>query len=482
MKRNDTSTIILLLIGLIGVTGGCVWCASKALYVWAGVGVPVIIFISSHLLRTFRSAQKKTAFMFNALENNDFTFRFQEDLGNSSDMMLNASLNRIKDILSKAKTDAAEREKYYELVINCVDTAIIVIDQQGRIFQTNKEALRLMGLTTLTHINQLAVVDKGLVDALSNAQPGDRFQLSFSNERGMVSLAVSVSALRSRGTWLRIIAANDINNTLDEKEIESWSRLIRVLTHEIMNSITPITSLSDTLIALNEGGDEQISEGLEVIRSTSRSLISFVESYRRLTRIPTPQKHPFYLKGFLERIMKLVVGQDSHIHSQLTMSDPELLLYADEDLIGQVIINLLKNGYQAAMARWDELGGTVLGEGTAAKSGVTGTTMGEAVVGEAGAAVAETAWTTAGARTGTGPWISVSAYINETQEILIEISDNGGGIPPEIVANMFIPFFTTKSSGSGIGLSLSRQIMRLHNATLQLTCNTPTRTTFTLCF
>ncbi len=448
MKRGETTSFIITVILLTADAGVLTWLALSEKYVFAFLAGFILIMLFSFAFKLFLSARRKTAFMFNALENNDFTFRFREDYKNNSDRMLNASLNRIKEILGKAKIDAIEREKYYELIMNCVDTAIIVLDERGMVYQTNNHALHLLGLSTFTHVDQLRVIDRELVDAFHNAQPGSRFQQSFTNERGTVTLAISVSSFIAGDRKLRIIAANDINSSLDEKEVESWSRLIRVLTHEIMNSITPITSLSETLISINEGGNEEISQGLEVIRTTARSLISFVDTYRRLARIPMPSKHPFYIKPFLERQLQLGIralngSVNQLVRTSVTIDNPELLLYGDEDLLGQVVSNLIKNALQAI-----EL--SLAGNRPAVEDYV--------------------------------PFLSLHAYTNEAQEILIEVSDNAGGIPYEVVENMFVPFFTTKENGSGIGLSLSRQIMRLHNATLKLTSNTTARTTFTLCF
>ncbi|MDD4827151.1 MAG: ATP-binding protein [Bacteroidales bacterium] len=448
MKRGETTSFIITVILLAVVSGVLTWLLFIGQYVFVFLAGFVLIMLFSFAFKLFLSARRKTAFMFNALENNDFTFRFREDFRNNSDRMLNASLNRIKDILGKAKIDAIEREKYYELIMNCVDTAIIVLDERGMVYQTNNHALHLLGLSTFTHVDQLRVIDRELVDAFRDAQPGSRFQQSFTNERGTVTLVISVSSFVAGDRTLRIIAANDINSSLDEKEIESWSRLIRVLTHEIMNSITPITSLSETLININEGGNEEITQGLEVIRTTAKSLISFVDAYRRLTRIPMPEKHPFYIKPFLERQIRLGIraldgSVNQLVRTSVSIDNPELLLYGDEDLLGQVVSNLIKNALQA-------IEHTLAGNRHTVEDYV--------------------------------PLLSLHAYTNEAQEILIEVSDNAGGIPQEIVQNMFVPFFTTKENGSGIGLSLSRQIMRLHKASLKLTSNTTAKTTFTLCF
>ncbi|HAF83499.1 MAG TPA: ATP-binding protein, partial [Bacteroides uniformis] len=220
---------------------------------------------------------------------------------------------------------------------------------------------------------------------------------------------------------------NDINNELDEKEIDSWIRLTRVLTHEIMNAVTPITSLSDTLLGLTEAqvSKEEIRNGLQTISSTGKGLLSFVESYRKFTRIPTPEPSLFYVKSFIERMVELARHQHPDVrvtfHTDIAPSD--LILYADENLVSQVVINLLKNAIQA-----------IESDKNTDKEG----------------------------------HINIRAYCNEAEAILIEISNNGPAIPNDIAEHIFIPFFTTKEGGSGIGLSISRQIMRLSGGNLSL--------------
>ena len=219
----------------------------------------------------------------------------------------------------------------------------------------------------------------------------------------------------------------DINNELDEKEIDSWIRLTRVLTHEIMNAVTPITSLSDTLLGLTEAqaSKEEIRNGLQTISSTGKGLLSFVESYRKFTRIPTPEPSLFYVKSFIERMVELALHQHPDVrvtfHTDIAPSD--LILYADENLVSQVVINLLKNAIQAI------------------ESDINTDKEGH---------------------------INIRAYCNEAEAILIEISNNGPAIPNDIAEHIFIPFFTTKEGGSGIGLSISRQIMRLSGGNLSL--------------
>ena len=240
---------------------------------------------------------------------------------------------------------------------------------------------------------------------------------------------------------MRILALNDINSELDEMEIDSWIRLTRVLTHEIMNAVTPITSLSDTLLAIttkhtedsqNQKGQtdayntkEEIRNGLQTISSTGKGLLAFVESYRKFTRIPTPEPSLFYVKSFIERMVELARHQypDVRVEFLTNITPNDLILYADENLITQVVVNLLKNAMQALES-----------DKTPDKK----------------------------------DRICIQAYCNEVEAIFIEISNTGPEIPQDIAEHLFIPFFTTKEKGSGIGLSISRQIMRLSGGSISL--------------
>lgn len=391
-----------------------------------------------YLLRWDSKYARKVAFMFDAIDNNDYMFRYATRGRSSNDKMVSESLNRITQIILQAKKEAIQKEKYYELIMNSVNTGIIVLDEKGVVFQTNNEALRLLGLTVFTHIKQLDRIDEKLEQSLLEIQPGEKLQLSFTNERGNVCLSVRVSEMTLQDKHVRILAINDINNELDQKEIDSWIRLTRVLTHEIMNSITPITSLSDTLLRLNDKSEQEIQEGLLTISKTGKSLIAFVESYRKFTHLPTPEPSLFYLKPFIERISQLVMhqGAQKNIRLKTEIIPDDLILYADENLISQVLINLLKNAMQAI--------------GNEQENGE----------------------------------IRVRSYCNKEEAVIIEVSNNGPAIPEEEAKHIFVPFFTTKAGGSGIGLSISRQIMRLSGGSLTLK-NAPTgtySTTFVLLF
>lgn len=383
-------------------------------FVWMILSLCFLIFSIWWQLSLYRIHTKRVLFMIDALENNDNAIHFPEENTTPETRDINRALNRVGHILYNVKSETAQQEKYYELILDCINTGVLVLNDNGAIYQKNNEALRLLGLNVLTHIRQLSKVDVTLMQKVEFCRTGEKLQITFNNERGTVNLSIRVSDITIRKEHLRILALSDINSELDEKEIDSWIRLTRVLTHEIMNSVTPITSLSDTLLSLSDTHDEEIRNGLQTISTTGKGLLAFVESYRRFTRIPTPEPSLFYVKAFIDRMVELARHQNTceNITFHTNISPADLIVYADENLISQVVINLLKNAIQAI--------------GTQA-----------------------------------GGKIEISARCNDSEEVLIEIKNNGPAIPPEIADHIFIPFFTTKEGGSGIGLSISRQIMRL---------------------
>ena len=425
---------ILMLLILTAVGTYCVITEHWLLAVACAVGDAIAI----HRLQVlYGQNSRKVAFMLDAINNNDFTFKYPMTSRSADDRLVSETLTQIAQILSKAKAETIQQEKYYELILDSVKTGIIVIDERGFIYQKSREALRLLGITVLTHILQLDRIGPNLSRTFSNILPGEKGQVSFTTERGTTHLSLRVSTIRLREKDLRIVAINDINSELDDKEIDSWIRLTRVLTHEIMNSVTPITSLSDTLLSLPGEMNPEVREGLEVISATGKSLTSFVETYRQFTHIPAPQPKLIDLHPFLDRLSRLAEhhSKNPNLNIHVDVDPDDLILYADENLISQVILNLLKNAIQAI---GDEQ---------------------------------------------TNGLILLKARSDEKEAITIEVTNNGPLIPPEEAEHIFIPFFTTKNDGNGIGLSISRQIMRLSGGSLELRSNpTAGLTTFVLTF
>lgn len=318
-------------------------------FVWMILSLCFLIFSIWWQLSLYRIHTKRVLFMIDALENNDNAIHFPEEKTTPETRDINRALNRVGHILYNVKSETAQQEKYYELILDCINTGVLVLNDNGAIYQKNNEALRLLGLNVLTHIRQLSKVDVTLMQKVEFCRTGEKLQITFNNERGTVNLSIRVSDITIRKEHLRILALSDINSELDEKEIDSWIRLTRVLTHEIMNSVTPITSLSDTLLSLSDAHDEEIRSGLQTISTTGKGLLAFVESYRRFTRIPTPEPSLFYVKAFIDRMVELARHQNTckNITFHTDISPADLIVYADENLISQVVINLLKNAIQA---------------------------------------------------------------------------------------------------------------------------------------
>lgn len=425
-------------LGLFGIFTGCgTYFAMTRQWEWLILILIGWLYSMRMMSELFKRNAQKVSFMFDAIDNSDYAFQYATRGRSSNDKLVSESLNRITQILFQAKADAVQKEKYYELIMNSVNTGIIVLDDTGNIFQTNNEALRLLGLSVFTHVKQLARIDDKLQTTIANILPGDKHQISFVNERGTVNLSIRVSEMTLQEKHVRILAINDINSELDDKEIDSWIRLTRVLTHEIMNSVTPITSLSDTLLSIHEDADSDIRNGLEVISTTGKSLISFVESYRKFTHIPTPEPSLFYVQKFAERMINLARHHNNfpNITINIHIEPADLIVYADEKLITQVVLNLLKNAMQAI--------GSEQPDGR----------------------------------------IELNASCNPDESVIIEVSNNGPCIPPEEAEHIFVPFFTTKEGGSGIGLSISRQIMRLSGGSIALKSNPAiNKTSFILTF
>ena len=433
MKNDGISygPLVEQLALLVLATAGLGAILASGFYIFSILFVPLIGLCIYRIIRLYGESIRRVTFMFNAIDNDDLTFRFRDDEAEADNRMLNTALNRIKEIIVRAKLRAEERERYYQLIMECARTGLVTVNAAGSVYQANGEALRIFGLPRMTHIRQTETSMPEACRALQEIRTGQRLHVKEMTEAGEVNLSLTCAEIMLDQKRLRVIAVSDIDDYLAQTQIESWSKLTRILTHEIMNSLAPITSLSDTLLHLGRPLDADVAQGLETISATSRRLTAFVETFRRFTRIPEPQKAPVEVRGLLERAAALVATPQVGI--TVDVQPTEMLVYADEGLVSQVVVNLLKNAREAVAAQPD-------------------------------------------AR------IDVRARIDEGENIRIDVTDNGKAIPAAVTENIFTPFFTTKADGSGIGLSVSRRIMQLHNGSLRLTSNTDRRVTFTLLF
>ena len=373
------------------------------------------------LYRHYRRNIKKVTFLFDAIDNGDFSFNFPTEKRFKEDKILHQSLNRIKLFLQHTREEQMDREKYYEQILNAVDTGILVVDSHNNILQHNQAALRLLDTDVLTHMNQVKgkLKDEHLAKHETQAMLKDKH--------------------------VRIIALSDVSHELSNQEVDSWIKLIRVLTHEIMNTITPVTSLSETLLT-RVTEDKDLKQGLETIHKTGTELLAFVNNYRRFTHVPQPQPALFYVEPFLERMALLCNNE-----VEISVSPKDLLAYADESLLSHVVTNLLKNAVEAFNGQ-EKLSA----ERNKQDGNVQGRNKQECRSADLQSAASKKAF------------IRLQAYANAQESIIIDVSNNAGLIPEDVASHIFIPFFTTKPEGSGIGLSLSRQIMRVSGGSLSL--------------
>lgn len=403
----------------------------------------IFIFQVVELINYLNRTNTKIAFFFDAIRNDDSTLNFPEKTGNKSLNELNTSLNKVNELIKNIKFELQEQEQYFKTILEQVSIGIISFSEKGNIYLSNTAARTLMGHEHLTHIDQIAQIDMKLYSAIKELQPGDRKLVSFNSKTGIVQLSLKSTLFKTAQDTFQLVAIQDIKTELETQELESWIKLIRVLTHEIMNTVAPITSLSQTILAYFKSLNGQMPsekiiantiKGLEVINERGTGLIGFVETYRKLTRIPPPDKKPVSVAHLFENTVMLIKPEPENENIQVSweIKPQDLEIVADNKQIAQVLINLLKNSVEALKNQ---------PEGK----------------------------------------IVLKSEINTDNKVFISVTDNGPGITNELLDKIFIPFFTTKENGSGIGLSLSRQIIQMHGGSLKVDSK-PKKTTFTIIF
>lgn len=404
---------LLLIVGVALITLGI---AEGKSILWV---VGVISCVASVLV--FRKMQQqlreKSWLMLEAIRNRDYSFRLPVAGFSGGERVLQDTLNRFGGLMSEQKQLMEQRERFYEQILSSVTSGIIVLDEDMKVVQTNPAAARLLGLPVLNTLQQLDRYGTEVPHVFRTLGAGERCNIQFSTSKGEVQLLVRASVMQLGDRTVRILALNDIRNELDAKELDSWIKLTRVLTHEIMNSIAPISSLSETFLKRSDVIGTPLYDGIRAIHETSTGLISFVDSYRKFSSLQKPSPEPFYLLDLLHQVEGLTLVPEN-IALTLQIEPAELMLYADPNLIRQVLINLIKNAVQA-------------------------------IGGHKGR-------------------IHVRAYSSADEHVFVYVSNDGPAIPEAEAEQIFVPFFTTRSEGSGIGLSLSRQIMKLSGGTISL--------------
>ena len=401
-------------------------------YSWIWISILILLFVVMifEFIRFLNKTHKQMNYFIKAIKNEDTTLRFPERTGNSIINELHHSLNELNGILQQVQVKSKIREKYFGEILQNIATGVVVLTKEGFVTDVNSAALELLGLQTFTHISQLNRVDSKFSSALFELKNKQKqvLELLKANERIQVIIRCSVISLEN--DEVKLITMQDIRGELERKEIDAWVKLIRVLSHEIMNSLAPVTSIAQSLqriwkkkveSKIDETSDvnvEKTINGLGVITEMSEALIRFVQSYRVLSKAPEPRLATIDMYSFFDRLNILLSPMKEEFHGNLQLKQPtkNFRFIADEQMMVQVIINLVKNAT-------------------------------EAFNGQTNASI--------------NVWARKKGEITE-----IKVVDNGQGIPEEISDEIFIPFFTTKESGSGIGLSYSRQILRAHGGSL----------------
>jgi nitrogen fixation/metabolism regulation signal transduction histidine kinase len=362
---------------------------------------------------------------------------------------LRAAMAGVMGTLRRVRSEREEQAQYLETMVQHVGIGLLVFQPDGRVELINNAAKRLLRVPWLKNVEALRAFSPELVETLLRLPAQEKGFVRIAGENETLTLALSATEFRLRSRDYRLVSLQNIQRELEEKEMEAWQKLIRVITHEIMNSVTPISTLASTIGGLAAGtepggplagprGEEarkDILEGARTIEKRSLGLLHFVEAFRSLTLLPKPEIRPVSLEDLFARVGRLMTAHiaDRAVSFSSSIDPPSLVLQADPELVEQVLINLLLNALQA-----------VEGRATAA--------------------------------------VSLRAFLDDRGRILIQVADNGPGIPPENLEKVFVPFFSTKAGGSGIGLSLSRQIMRLHGGTLHVHSEPGVQTVFTLGF
>lgn len=394
---------------------------------WIVLGGAVVAALTYIVTRAMvrRKIIGKIDFMSDALDSGESAFRYSED--HWSDRRLNKSLNRLRSIFEAEKSDIRERERYFGIMLDHVQSGVIVIDGD-KIDYSNVIARGFLGMSDISSLRQIERISPELANAFRSASEAES-RASLVSERGTVQFSISACTARLHGKDVSIVTFNDITLEMENNESESWTRLIRVLTHEIMNTVTPIASLSSALSQNLDAYDtEDVRSALGTISSSSEGLISFVQSYRSLTHIAAPVRKAFYLRDLVNDSVTIAQANWPSAKVSYHELSEDIILYADYGQISQVMNNLIKNAVQAGASD-----------------------------------------------------IDITASIDKRERTVINVANNGEPISETGREQIFVPFYTTKGvSGTGVGLSLCRQIIRLNGGTINLTSSTPEATVFTI--
>lgn len=412
---------------------------------WLGL-LLIILFVE--LLRYIERSHREMENLVIAIRQGDFSSSYHRRPA-ARGHMLSEAFNQLVSTFQALRQDKEGNHQYLQNIVEQVSVALLCVDEKGKIELINRAAKELFQLPFLKKLDDLKQIDEELFSRLREMEAGDRTLIRVIVKQQLLQLSVQATEFKMQGRQFKLLSMQDFRSELEEQEVSSWQKLIRVLTHEIMNSVIPISNLTaishqmlisekDGKPLLNPLADEEVEDlhgSLLTIEERTQGLVSFVKAYKSLTQISQPQFRDVAVEELFRRLKSLFKPRllQKNIHWQQSVNPPALSIKVDFELLEQVLINLVKN----AMDALEEF---------------------------------------------ENPVLAVEAFINDKNQRIIQITDNGSGMEQEVLEQIFIPFFTTKASGSGIGLSLSRQIMRLHKGNISVQSEVGRGTTFTLSF
>jgi two-component system nitrogen regulation sensor histidine kinase NtrY len=424
--KNFRFQVFLRVTVLIFCIVALAWCLTNALYLRSFYIAIACLVLTIELIRVNRDIK---TFMSTLLQG-DFMTHYQESGKGKSFDALYQMLNRISDAFKKINAEKEIQYRYLELLVEHVRVSILSIDADEKIHLANQALRDLLRKKIVTNLKMIESLDETLVRTIREIHAGETRLIKVNIEDELLQISIHASEFKLDGRYFKLISMQNIKNELDSREMESWQKLIRVLSHEIMNSVSPISSLSDTLHGLVRQNRVQLStmetglynsldSGLEAIKLRSEGLFNFTQTYRKLTHVPKPSLKKTNLKDIIDRVQVLLRSKLAENNIQLKVYNTDVELVADGELMEHVFINLLLNAIDALKNQ---------------------------------------------------PEPQIEVYTSRTQKDLLHIHvvDNGEGIDPRTVEKIFIPFFTTRTNGSGIGLALTKQILQLHQANIVL--------------
>jgi len=425
-NKHFYRTILFRLLVIILLAGATSWFwFEKHSLVICGVLLILLVAAVFNIIWYFNNINRWISFFLLGIENEDTTLKVPAKTGNKAIDEVYKGMQRLNELFRQTKMEISSQEQYFRSVIDQSATGLFSVNEKGRVININPAAIKLTKLQEYHHVNTLKNIDKALPGfILNNLKPKTRPSSIFENRQGQ-KLLFKLSEIKLKEESIKLVAVSDISKELDSREVDAWIKLARTLSHEIMNNIAPITTLSQVISGyytqeqkaikpeeVNEKTIANTIKALSVIEERSTGLLSFVENYRRFTKLPEPQLNKVNLPTLLENNLMAASAFNGYNSIQVNKSIPKkLIVFTDERLLSQVVINLLKNSVEALTS-------------SATKN----------------------------------PTLTITVR-STTSLTVIKIKNNGPSIPPELREQIFVPFFTTKEDGSGIGLSLSKQIM-----------------------